>query len=137
MEENKGNKPILKEIKISNEEKKAISNNILIIPEKCTRCRFHPSEIMCKECYPFIYFCSKCNENIHSNKSKQNHKIISINELNEELNEEQLEENKNNIDENIFNNYNNIFNNDKINLSKNIKNYINDIISNRKNKFNK
>ena len=38
MEENKGNKPILKEIKISNEEKKAISNNILIIPEKCKRC---------------------------------------------------------------------------------------------------
>ena len=103
MEENKDNQLIFKEIKDNNEEKKVISNNILNIPEKCTRCRFHPSEIMCKECYPFIYFCLICSGNIHSNKSKQNHKIISIKELIEELNEEQFE--GNNINENILNNY--------------------------------
>ena len=45
-------------------------DNILTIPEKCRRCRSNPPEIMCKECYPFIYFCLNCNTNLHSMQSK-------------------------------------------------------------------
>ena len=44
------------------------SENALTVPEKCRRCRANPPEIMCRECYPFIYFCSNCCNNLHSKK---------------------------------------------------------------------
>ena len=59
--------------------------NILTIPEKCRRCRTKQPEIMCKECYPFIYFCSNCSKSLHSMLTKRNHNLIPLKELNQEI----------------------------------------------------
>ena len=88
------------------------NENILKVPEKCRRCRTNPPEIMCKECYPFIYFCTNCSKNLHSMLTKRYHNIISLGELNQEIFSE-------------INN-NNIFNSHSAN-KKCINNYINDI----------
>ena len=101
-------------------------DNILTIPEKCRRCRSNPTEIMCKECYPFIYFCLNCNTNLHSMQSKQNHKVIHLNDINFF---EIIDKCENNTNENILNEKFNNINIDKINLSENIKYYIDDIKS--------
>ena len=122
MEENHNNTNE-KEIKIKNDEndeKEIKSNNILSKPEKCIRCRFNPVEIMCKECYPFIYFCSNCSQNLHSVNSKQNHQIIKLRELNPEL----FEENKNSEEEKILNEFD-----ENENINNLTRNYINDIKS--------
>ena len=61
------------------------TENIFKVPEKCRRCRTNPPEIMCKDCYPFIYFCINCSNNLHSIESKKSHNIISLKELNQEI----------------------------------------------------
>ena len=63
MEENlDGNFSNVNALKNKKEQKDILSDNILAIPKKCRRCRFNLVEIMCKECYPFIYFCSNCSK---------------------------------------------------------------------------
>ena len=126
---------------IRNKEKE-ISDDILSIPKKCKRCQANSVEIMCKECYPYIYFCLNCSQNLHSMKSKQNHKIVYLNELNSVLFEEN-DNNNNNNDNNYEIKVNELFL-DNLNISQNIKNYINDIKSlyekekyNLNNKFDK
>ena len=99
-----------------------MSDNILTIPEKCKRCRYNYVEIMCKECYPFIYFCSKCSQNLHSMESKKKHQFINLKELNPNLFEE-----LNNINENEKNLLNEI--NENHNIDDITRNYINDIKS--------
>ena len=118
--ENKNVNISIKNLLMNKENKTTLSDNVLSIPEKCTRCRSNVIEIMCKECYPYIYFCLNCGQNLHSMNSKKNHKIIYLTELNSILNE-----NYDNNDENIINDYNL----DNISISQNIKNYINDIKS--------
>ena len=107
---------------ISNKEQK-IFDDILSIPEKCKRCKSNSVEIMCKECYPYIYFCLNCSQNLHSMNSKKNHKIIYLTEFNSVL----FYENNNNDNNYEFND--NEFVLDNLNISQNIKNYINDIKS--------
>ena len=119
------------------------NENMLTVPEKCRRCRASPPQIMCKECYPFIYFCANCSNNLHSMESKKNHNIIPLDELNREIYNEINNNNNMNIS-NIYNNKNltyNYFSNpdslsssiNQINLNlsppKYTTNYINDIKS--------
>ena len=121
MEENLNGSSNIAEIKNKNDGKIINSNNILTKPEKCIRCRYNPVEIMCKECYPFIYFCSNCSQNLHSVNSKKNHQIIELNELNPDL---FSENNINEEEEKILNEFNG---DENINIK--TKNYINDIKS--------
>ena len=121
MEENLNGNTNIAEIKNKNDGKIINSNNILTKPEKCKRCRYNPVEIMCKECYPFIYFCSNCSKNLHSINSKQNHQIIELKELNPDLFNEN---NINEEEEKIFNEFNG-----NENINNITKNYINDIKS--------
>ena len=109
------------EMKNKNEQTEDLSHNILSIPEKCRRCHYNSVEIMCKQCYPFIYFCSNCSQNLHSMESKQNHQIINLKELNPNLFDE-----FNNIDKKYILNE---FNEDNNNIDEKTKNYINDIKS--------
>jgi len=119
------------------------SENALTVPEKCRRCRANPPEIMCRECYPFIYFCTNCSNNLHSMESKKNHNVIPLEELNREIFNEINSNNNMNIS-NIYNNkssnYNYMsspeslsssFNQLNMNLAgpKYTANYINDIKS--------
>ena len=69
----------------NNDEVNITNENIFKIPEKCRRCQANSPEIMCKDCYPFIYFCINCSNNLHSMKSKKSHNIISLKELNQEI----------------------------------------------------
>ena len=119
------------------------SENALTVPEKCRRCRSNPPEIMCRECYPFIYFCSNCSNNLHSMESKKNHNVIPLEELNKEIfNEINSNNNMNisNINNNKSSNFNYMsspeslsssFNQLNMNLAgqKYTANYINDIKS--------
>ena len=89
-----------------------LNDNILSVPEKCRRCQSKAPEVMCRDCYPFLYFCKNCNISLHSMDSKKNHNVISLNELNQEIFNE-------------VNNNNNYFIN-SIRMSSNL----NDIISN-------
>ena len=102
------------------------SHDIFEIPEKCRRCRSKYPEIMCKDCYPFIYFCANCSNNLHSMESKKNHNIIPLKGLNQEIFNEI---NNNNLD--IFSNEDSFQNkyNTNLNEQKYITNYINDIKS--------
>ena len=121
MEENSDEIINKNEMKNKNEQTEDLTKNILSIPEKCRRCHYNSVDIMCKQCYPFIYFCSNCSQNLHSMESKQNHQIINLKELNPNLFDEFT-----NIDEkNILNE----FNEDNNNNIENTKNYINDIKS--------
>ena len=118
---------IIKNSKYINTNKENINNtlndnmreNILTVSDKCRRCRAHKPEIMCRECYPFIYFCLNCSYNLHSMESKKNHNIIPLKELNEEI---YNEANRYNY---INNNNNYLSNLDS--LPKYTNNYINDI----------
>ena len=121
MEENTDMNINKNETKNINEQEGDLTDNILSIPEKCRRCRFNSVEIMCKQCYPFIYFCSNCSQNLHSMESKQSHQLINLKELNPKLFEE-----LNNIEEQDILNE---FNEDNNNIDINTKNYINDIKS--------
>ena len=110
----------ISEVKNKNEEKEVMSDNILTIPERCQRCRFNLTEIMCKDCYPFIYFCLNCNRYLHSIESKKKHNFINLKEINPDLFKE-----KENINEkNILEKYNG-----NSNIDNTTKNYINDIKS--------
>jgi chromosome segregation ATPase len=121
MEENlDGNFSNVNALKNKKEQKDILSDNILAIPKKCRRCRFNLVEIMCKECYPFIYFCSNCSKILHLMESKQNHQIIDLKELNPNL----FEEFNNNNENNVLNEFDKNPNTDEI-----TKNYINDIKS--------
>ena len=70
---------------LSQNYKNSISNEIISIPKLCTRCNIISPTIICGDCYPLIYFCSICDENIHEMKTMQNHKRISINDLNKSI----------------------------------------------------
>ena len=119
MDENKDLNTNTNEIKNKNEEKE-VYDNILSIPEKCQRCRFHSVEIMCKECYPIIYFCFNCSKNLHSMESKMNHNIFNLKDINQNL----FDENKNIDEKKILSEYNN-----NLLIDENTKNYINNIKS--------
>ena len=106
---------------ISKNKKDILFENIITIPEKCKRCKLYQPEIMCKNCYPFIYFCLNCSDSIHSMPSKKNHNLISLNELNQDLLNENkaIQQNSNNMIDSLNN----------LNISKNTKDYVNDIKS--------
>ena len=62
-----------------------ITENIFKVPEKCRRCKTNPPDIMCKDCYPFVYFCINCSNNLHSMESKKSHNVNSLKELGQEI----------------------------------------------------
>ena len=95
-----------------------LNDNILSVPEKCRRCQSKPPEVMCQDCYPFLYFCRNCNISLHSMDSKRNHNVISLKELNQEIFNE-VNNNNNYCVESNSNRANNINNNN-----------LNDLISN-------
>ena len=72
-------------IPLSQNYKNSISNEIISIPKLCTRCNIISPTIICGDCYPLLYFCSICDDNIHEMKTMQNHKRILINELNKSI----------------------------------------------------
>ena len=116
-------------IPLSQNYKNSISNEIISIPKLCTRCNIISPTIICGDCYPLIYFCSICDENIHEMKTMQNHKRISINELNKSI---KNINNENIISDDYFNMIKSIIDKKKQKLMN--KSYIeNKVIENTKN----
>ncbi len=92
-------------------------NNIITIPEKCLRCNLNSPSIICEDCYPLIYFCANCDENIHEMKIKKNHKRVLIDNLKLNVNKLNFDIHHENFVNNEFlNSIKNILDKEKKNL---------------------
>ena len=107
-----------------------LNENILSVPEKCRRCQSKPPEVMCQDCYPFLYFCNNCNICLHSMDSKKNHHVISLNDLNQEIYNEVNNNNYcvNNNSNRASNNLNDLISNlDSENSAVSLNNYVSEL----------
>jgi len=107
------------------------------IPEKCLRCKSSKPTVLCKECYPFVYFCDNCDNHIHNIPTKKNHNRLSLNPIDyqQQMNQNNIFNNQTNSNfsnqsQNLnFSTYNNPtnINNNNNNMNSISSNYINEI----------
>ena len=104
------------------------------IPEKCLRCKSSKPTVLCKECYPFVYFCDNCDNHIHNIPTKKNHNRLSLNPVdyqqhNQNFFNNQTNSNFSNQNFNLSTINNPTINNSNNNNNKISSNYINEIKS--------